>query len=149
MFKIFAATISIFPIDVATDVYRPCHINAKNAIAFVAIRTKKYYDSKQQPKFFKICDFVNLRLHRNCQLPSIKYPKINPQLTNPFKITKRIGKLTYRLELPKNMKIHDVISITHFEPAIDLAGDPYHRHKIPTPKIIINNHEESEIKKLL
>ena len=44
------------------------------------------------------------------------------------------------------MKIHDVISITHFESAIDPVDDPYHRYKIPVPKIIIKNHEKSEKK---
>ena len=143
-------TVSLFPVlPNFMDKYRPCHINAKNAIVFVAIKIKKYYDSKHQPKFFQIGDFVNLRFHRNYQLPSVKYPKITPQLTGPFKITGRIGKLTYRLELPKNMKIHDAISITYFEPAIDFVDDPHHRYKIPASETIINNHKKSVIKKLI
>lgn len=139
-----ANSISVFPVlPIFINNYRPCHLSAKSAIVSAAIKTKKYYDFKHQPKFFKIGDFVNLRFHRNYQLLSIKYPKINPQLTGRVKITERIGKLAYRL------KIHDVISITHFEPTIEPVDDPHQWYKIPAPEIIINNYEKSEIEKLL
>ena len=74
---------------------------------------KKYYDLKQKPKNFKVGNFVNLCLHRGYQFPVIKYIEIGPQLIGPFKITKRIGKLVYRLDLPTHIKIHDVISIIY------------------------------------
>ena len=59
-----AAAVSIFPTDVQINIYRPYHIDTKNAIAFAAIKIKKYYNSKHKPKFFNVVDFVSLRLHR-------------------------------------------------------------------------------------
>ena len=112
-------------------------------------QNEKIFDWNHKPNFFNVGDFVNLRLHRGYQLPGIKYLKIRFQLIGPFKITKRNGKLTYRLELPKNMKIHDVISVTHFEPAINPTYDPYYRHRIPAFSIVVNDHKNSKIKKLL
>jgi len=44
--------------------------------------------------------------------------KFGGQYAGPFKITERIGRLAYRLELPQNWKINDVISIDHLEPAV-------------------------------
>ena len=37
--------------------------------------------------------------------------KFGPQFVGPFKIRERIGRLAYRLDLPANMKIHDVVSV--------------------------------------
>ena len=41
--------ISVFPVlPVFINNYSPCHINAKNAIFFVAIKIKNHCDSKHQ-----------------------------------------------------------------------------------------------------
>lgn len=53
--------------------YRPCHIDAKDAIAFAAVRMKQYYDRKHKPAFFVVGDFVNLRLHRGFSVPGIAH----------------------------------------------------------------------------
>ncbi|MCJ1485180.1 hypothetical protein MMC06_005354 [Schaereria dolodes] len=45
------------------DKYRPAHIDAKDAIAFAALKMKERYDSRHQPLFFKDNDMVNLWLH--------------------------------------------------------------------------------------
>lgn len=41
--------------------YRPCHIDATDAIAFAAMRMKYYYDQKHDQIFFKEGDHVHLR----------------------------------------------------------------------------------------
>ena len=131
------------------DEYRPSHIDAKDAIAFASLRMKEYYDAKHQPQFFKVDDLVNLRLHRGYNVPAIKSKKLGPQLVGPFKILERIGRLAYKLELPANMRIHDVISVAHLEPATDPAEDPYRRRRLPAPAVVIEGEEEYEIEKLL
>ena len=64
-------------------------------------------------------------------------------------MVERVGRLAYRLKLPDNMKIHDVISIAHLEPASDPALDPYHRHHSPPPAVIVDGDIEYVIEKLL
>lgn len=91
--------------------YRPTHIDAKDAIAFAAMRIKHYYDANHQPKVFQEGDLVNIRLHKGYHVPAIESKKIGPQLVDPLKVLDRIGRLAYRLELPDNMRIHDVISV--------------------------------------
>ena len=66
-----------------------------------------------------------------------------------FKILERIEHLVYRLKLFINMKIHDVISITHLKPTIDLAENPYRRRRLSIFTIIIDDEKEYEIEKLL
>ena len=70
-------------------------------------------------------DLVDLRLYRSYCIPIITSRKIDQQLVEPFKVLKRISRLTYQLKLPDNIRIYDVISIAYLEPATDPAQDPY------------------------
>ena len=133
----------------ARNEYRPSHIDAKDAIAFASLRMKEYYDARHLPKFFNVGDLVNLRLHRGYRVPAITSKKLGPQLVGPFRILKRIGQLAYELELPANMRIHNVISIAHLEPATDPAEDPYQRRRLPAPAVVVDGEEEWEVEKLL
>ena len=137
-------------VPVTIHKYRPSHIDTKDTIAFATIRMKAYYDSRHQPHFFNINNLVNLRLNRGYQLPSsLGLKKIVPQLVGPFKVIKRIGRLAYRLELPGNIRIHNVISVAHLEPATDPSEDPYHRHHSPPPAVTIDGEDEYIIDKLV
>ena len=126
--------------------YRPCHIDAKDAIAWAAMQAKFYYDANWQPQFFAVGDEVLLRLHCGYKLPGITNKKLERQFVGPFKVTERIGRLAYRLDLPPAWKIHNVISIAHLEPAS--TNDLYNRPR-PThpPSITVDgadNHYEIE-----
>ena len=126
---------------VAMNEYRPAHIDAKDAIAFAAIKMKQYYDATHTPKYFKEGDMVHLRLHKGYHVPGIKSKKIGPQLVGPFRIAKRVGTLAYQLDLPPNMRIHSVISIAHLEPATNPEDNPYRRRRLPTP-VVVEGEEE-------
>ena len=99
--------------------------------------------------FFRVDDFVNLRLHREYSVLAIKLKKIEQQLINSFKIIKRIDRLTYELELSANMKIHNVISVTHLKPTTNPRDDPYQRRRVSTPSLVIDDAEEFEIERML
>ena len=58
-----------------------------------------------------------------------KSKKMGPQTIRPFPVLGRIGRLAYRLQLPPMMRIHNVISVAHLEPATDPAEDPYRRRR--------------------
>ena len=129
--------------------YRPSHIDAKDAIAFAALRMKDYYNARHQPQFFNVNDLVNLRLHKGYQIPTIGSKKIGPQLIGPFKIIERIGRLAYRLHLPDNIRTHNVVSITHLDPATDPALNLYYRYRSPPPTVVIDGEDEYQIEKLV
>ena len=99
--------------------------------------------------FFRVGDFVNLRLHREYSVFVIKSKKIEQQLINSFKITKRIDRLTYELELSTNMKIHNVISVAHLKSITNPRDDLYQRRRVSTSSLVIDGAEEFEIERML
>ena len=129
--------------------YRPTHIDVKDAIVFAAMKMKEYYDAHHQFMFFRVNDFVNIRLHRGYSVPAIKSKKIEQQLIDPFKIIKRVGRLAYQLELPVNMKIHKVLFVAHLKPITNPRDDSYQRHRVSAPPLVIDDAEEFEIKQIL
>lgn len=94
-------------------------------------------------------NLVNLRLHREYQISTITFKKIELQLIRPFKIVERIKRFVYRLKLLLNMRIHDVISVVYLESAIDSVENLYQRCRLLASAVIIEKKEKYEIKKLL
>ena len=90
-----------------------------------------------------------MRLYKDYKIFAITSKKIKSQLIRPFKILERIERLIYRLKLPVNIKIHDVIFITHLKLTIDLAEDSYRRRRLSISAVIIDDEKEYEIEKLL
>lgn len=78
---------------------------------------KHLYDRQHLQKSFAVGEMVNLRLHRGYTLPAIRNKKLQQQFIEPLRVTRRIGKLAYELDIPTNWKIHPIVSIAHLEPA--------------------------------
>ena len=66
-----------------------------------------------------------------------------------FKILERTERLTYRLKLFINIKIHNVISIIHLKPFIDFIEDSYRRRRLLIFVVVIDEEEKYKIEKLL
>ncbi|RKF57458.1 hypothetical protein GcC1_189022, partial [Golovinomyces cichoracearum] len=132
-------------------VYSPNRIDAADAIAFASMSMKKYYDDKHMPMFFSVGDFVMLRLHKGYTIPIAKLitKKLQQQLVGPFKVTERIGKLAYRLDIPANWKIHPIVTIAQLEPTSDPNNDPNSRKIKPDFPIQVYDVLEQEIEKIL
>ena len=47
------------------------------------------------------------------------------------------------------MRIHDVISVAHLEPATDPAEDPYRRRRLSMSVVVVDGEDEYESEKLL
>ncbi len=73
------------------------HIDVKDAIAYVIITMKYYYNQKHKSLYFKIEDLINLHLHKNYMLLSLKKKnkKLRQQFMNLLKVLNCIEKLTY------------------------------------------------------
>ena len=140
------------PLPLAPSDCRPARIDAQDAIALAAIKMKERYDGLHKVISFKVGDYVRLRLHRGYRVPGLVSKKLGPQFVGPFKITERIGSLAYKVQLPSNMKIHNVISIAQLEPAAqhpERDPDPYHRVSTPPPAVAVDDEEEWEIEQVL
>lgn len=97
--------------------YRSAHIDTKNAIVFIIMQMKTYYDKKHQSHFFKVDDMINLWLHYEYILLSLvnQNKKLSQQFVNLLHVTKQIKKLVYHLNIFVSWQIHDVVFIVHLK----------------------------------
>ena len=104
---------------IALDKYQPAHIDTKNVIVFAAMHMKYYYNQVHILCFFSMGNMVNLHLHCSYTLSDLisQKRKLEQQFVGSLCITEQIKKLVYWLNLSSTWKIHNVISITHLEPA--------------------------------
>ena len=72
--------------------------------------------------------------------------KLKPRKLGPYKIIKKISPVSYKLELPKSIRIHPIIHVSEFEPYFE---DHFERKQPPPPPIIVNEEEEYEVEKIL
>ena len=112
---------------------------AKLALTAAQQRQKAYADKKRSDLEFQEKQEVLLST-RNIQLKGPGSPKFMPKWIGPFTIVKRVGKSAYELDLPKNMKIHDVFHASLLK--------PYHengRVQPPPPELMVDGQEEFEV----
>ena len=122
--------------------YWPVHIDIKDAIAYTAMTMKYYYNQKHKSLYFKAEDLINLHLHKNYMLLSLKEKnkKLRQQFVSLLKVLNCVEKLAYWLELSSNWHIHDVISVAHLEPAH--TNDPYWWPRPEEPEEVIVNSKK-------
>nr|GEV23961.1 putative reverse transcriptase domain-containing protein [Tanacetum cinerariifolium] len=69
-------------------------------------RQKSYTDLKRKPMEFQVGDKVMLKVLPWKRVVHFgKRGKLNPKYVGPFKVLEKIGKVTYKLELPKELSI--------------------------------------------
>ena len=76
-------TIPVYPVTlysdaVGMDKYRLSYIDAKDAIAFAAIRMKDYYDAQYKLMYFDVRDMVYIRLYKGYKMPGVQSKKTGP-----------------------------------------------------------------------
>ena len=62
--------------------------------------------------------------------------KLGQQRVGPFKVIRWVGRLTYELDLPPNLRIYPVVSVAQLEPA-STEPDPYERPQSDHPDTVI------------
>ncbi|KAM3498445.1 hypothetical protein MY11210_009673 [Beauveria gryllotalpidicola] len=95
----------------ATRDIQLARVTAHDAMAIAAMNMKYHYDRRHTPRFFAVGDYANLRLHRGYSVAGLLGGKFRAQFAGPFRIRERIGRAAYRLELPENWRIHDVVPV--------------------------------------
>ena len=109
---------------------------AKLALSFAADRAKEYYNTRHRPMEYQENNLIYINLHQGYALPGRPPRKISQQRTGPYKIKKRVGQLTYEINLPNYWGIHPVINVQQLTPAPRPDRDPFGRH-VPPPGPII------------
>jgi hypothetical protein len=97
---------------------------------------------KRKPDPFEPGQYVWLSL-QNIKMQNGGGNKLMPRYIGPFKITERIGKVSYRLELPPTMRVHNVFHASLLKTWKHRPGEPLH----PSP-ILIDEQEEWVVERL-
>ncbi|GKC41787.1 retrotransposable element Tf2 [Tanacetum coccineum] len=77
-------------------------------------RMKQQADKKRSDRVLKVGDwaFLKFQPHRQVLIRQGKQNKFSPKSIGPIQVTKRIGQVSYRMELPTHAQIHDVFHVS-------------------------------------
>ena len=118
---------------------------AKAALEVSASWMKWYFDEKKGEVPFKVGDLVLLK-GKDLRV-KVKSVKLGTQNFGPYKVLQKLGPVTFRLELPKQMKVHPVF---HASKLIMYHQDTVANRKPPQPPAIkIEGEPEFKVKEIL
>jgi hypothetical protein len=107
---------------------------------------KTYQDQSRREVEFQEGDWVWLRLQQRTAMgvTAAAPSKLGPRFFGPYQVTSRIGKVSYKLQLPARARIHDVFHVSllkKFEGTAPTAIVPLpeilHGRVIPTPDKVL------------
>ena len=111
----------------------------------------KYANSRRRPHTYKVGDLVLI----NTENITTAYDSTRPASSlqaryfGPFTILKQHSPVSFQVELPPSMRIHDVFHVDRFKPYKD-SPEYLGRRVLPPPAPeIINGEEEYEVEKIL
>ena len=80
---------------------------------------------KYKPHTYRVGDklWINRSLFKDVYAKSQESDKLSARRFGPFQIVELIGKNAVRVDLPDNLKIHDVIHVMHTVPYYEQPGD--------------------------
>nr|GFA36750.1 putative reverse transcriptase domain-containing protein [Tanacetum cinerariifolium]GFA36761.1 putative reverse transcriptase domain-containing protein [Tanacetum cinerariifolium]GFA37208.1 putative reverse transcriptase domain-containing protein [Tanacetum cinerariifolium] len=83
----------------------------------VRYRQKSYTDLKLKPMEFQVGDKVMLKVSPWKGVVRFgKRGKLNPRYVGPFKVLEKIGKVAYKLELPKELsRVHHTFHVSNLK----------------------------------
>ena len=122
-----------------------------DAISFVQTMQKIRYDVRHKKLTLKKKNKVFLKLHKKYTQSELNNRKFDKQRIDPISVLTKVGKLTYRLNIPPTWKIHPVVSIIHLEPAPQ-RDDSYEKEPAEPGFVETEGDEEAdtyEMKKIV
>nr|GEU94378.1 retrotransposable element Tf2 [Tanacetum cinerariifolium] len=80
-------------------------------------RMRNQANKHRTDRQFEVGDWVYLKLqpHRQMSIRQGQHHKLSPKYYGPFKVAKRIGEVSYRLELPNSSQVHPVFYISQLK----------------------------------
>ena len=99
-------------------------------------------NQKRREVIYQVGDQLLLST-KNVRLKSPGAKKLLPKWIGPYKVTHKIGKVAYQLDLPSNLKIHDVFHVSLLHPYLSDGTVQ------PPPPILIEGEEEFEVDRIL
>jgi hypothetical protein len=123
--------------------------SAKQHLAVAQNRQKQYADRHRRELEFTLGDQVLLST-AHLPLPlSSQVRKLASRWIGPFSILQVISPVAYKLDLPSHLRIHPVFHVSQLKPFLSNPSTFPHRLADPPPPLVINDHEEYEVEKIL
>jgi len=111
-------------------------------------RQARYANTRRMEKDFEVGAKVMLKTdhYKDELLRGQRSKKMTSRFMGPFRIIEKIGKNAYQLELPKRLKIHDVINVSKLEDYHDAKDSPIeHPVYLKQPPVFEEEYEVEEI----
>ena len=115
---------------------------AKEALSRAQQRQKAYADRGRTDVLFAIGDDVLLST-KNIRF-AFGVKKLLPKWIGPFKVAKQVNEVACELDLPSNMKLHDVFHVSLLKPYLDDGRTPP-----PIPGVLLEGQDEWEVERVL
>ncbi|KAL5831624.1 hypothetical protein ACOSQ4_016978 [Xanthoceras sorbifolium] len=122
---------------------------ARSYLDKAARKMKKWADNKRRRVEFQVGDLVLVKL-----LPQQfkAFRKVHKGLVRkyegPFPILKKVGKVSYKVELPPRLKIHPVIHVSHLKPYHADTEDPSRGESSRAPTAVVTSYDK-EVEEIL
>lgn len=93
-------------------------------------RMKHFADKKMYERILQVGDWVYMKLqpYRQVTIAIRTNVKLSPKFYGPYLITKKVGVVLYRLQLPLDSIIHPIFHVTHLKKMVKtgaiLPGEP-------------------------
>jgi hypothetical protein len=103
---------------------------ARQCLLDAQTRMKSQADKRRQDVSFAVGDSVLLAT-KNLKLKGDKPRKLLPRYIGPFKVLQTVGKVAYKLDLPAQMRVHNVFHVSLLQP---YKSDG--RRHMPPPELV-------------
>ncbi|KAK6163843.1 hypothetical protein DH2020_000707 [Rehmannia glutinosa] len=104
---------------------------------------KKWADEKRRPKEYTIGDLVFIKLLPQ-QFKALRgmHKGLVRRYEGPFTITGKVGKVSYRVDLPDTLKIHPVFHVSMLKPYHVDEEDPSRGYSQRAPPVVTKSYDK-------
>ncbi|XP_075077299.1 uncharacterized protein LOC142164033 [Nicotiana tabacum] len=115
---------------------------AKSYLDKTAKKLKKFADRKRRPTGYRVGDIVMVKFNPRQfkALPGIHLNLIR-KYEGPFKIVSKVGKISYKLDMPSYLKIYLVFHASMLNPYHEDKDDPSRSQLSRAPITITASHD--------
>ncbi len=112
-------------------------------------RYKDFADKSRREVKFEVGDEVWLNI-KNFRLPEgLSHNKFMGPYAGPFKVLEKKLSDTYKLELPKNLRVHPTFHVSFLKPVSRDASRPNRENNSRPPPDLVHNEPEFEVEVVL